>query len=297
MIELPYSKPEDFLEFWEETLAEALSFPLQVSNFKLNSFDSPTHKVDTFSFVGISGESRHGWVAYPEGGRNLPGFLWVPPYGRESKLPDEYGTRPGMVSLSFNLHGETPFHQEKYVIERGYMSQGADTPYTWVYRQIFQDCVIGLRILQAQVQVDADRLGVSGMSQGGGISTWLGAWVPFVKAVCADMPFMCGIGHTVQNYAYRYPLKEIQDFIDSIPVGEARVQNTMSYFDTVFQAEHCQVPTHFSVGLKDPSCRPPNVQMAFDALTGTKHLETLDWGHDWHPSMVTNNRSWFERYL
>jgi cephalosporin-C deacetylase len=162
-----------------------------------------------------------------------------------------------------------------------------------VYRRLFQDCVIALRILQAQVQVDADRIGVSGMSQGGGISLWLGAWVPFVKAVCADMPFMSGIGHTVLNYAYRYPLKEMQDFIDSIPVGEARVLNSMSYFDTSYQAEHCKVPTHMSVGLKDPSCRPPNVQLAYDALTAEKKLVELDWGHDWHSDMISNNRNWF----
>jgi cephalosporin-C deacetylase len=198
-----------------------------------------------------------------------------------------------MVSMSFNLHGESAYHQEKYVIERGYMSDGADSPYSWVFRRIFQDCVIAIRILQAQVQVDANRIGVSGMSQGGGVSVWLGAWMPLVKAVCADMPFMSRIGHTVMNYAYRYPLKEMRDFMDSIPVGEARVMNSMSYFDTSFAAEYCKVPTHISVGLKDPSCRPPNVEAIYDVLPGAKHLETLDWGHDWHPSMIANNRNWF----
>jgi cephalosporin-C deacetylase len=111
MIELPYEKPEDFQQFWIETTQEAMEYPLKVSNFRTIPNPAGTHIVESFSFAGIKGIARHGWIAYPEGARNLPGFLWVPPYGRESKLPDEYGTRTGMVSLSFNFHGEDAFHQ------------------------------------------------------------------------------------------------------------------------------------------------------------------------------------------
>jgi cephalosporin-C deacetylase len=297
MIEIPYEIPLDFEEFWKETLQEALDAPIDISNLKINAFPHNSHLVESFSFRGVDGQAKHGWVAFPEGARSLPGFLWIPPYGRESKLPDEYGTRQGMVSMSFNLHGESAFHQESYTPERGYFAQGADDPYEWIFRRFFQDCVIALRIMQALVQVDSGRIGVSGMSQGGGLSIWLGAWAPMVRAVCADMPFGCAFGYTVQNYAYRYPLKEVKDFIDSIPVGEARVLNTMSYYDTVFQAQRCTVPTHVSLGLKDPASRPPNVEAAYDQLTGIRHLEKLDWGHDWHPSMIENNREWFLNYL
>ena len=217
----------------------------------------------------------------------------MPPYGRESKLPDEYGTRSGMVSMSFNFHGEDAFHQEAYKPDRGYFAEGADDPETWIFRSMYQDAVIALRILQAQVQVNEDQIGVSGMSQGGGISIWLGAWMPLVKSVCADMPFMCGMGDSVLNYAYRYPMKEIADYMTAIPIGQERVLNTISYFDTIFQAEYCQKPTHICAGTKDPSCRIPNVQAAYDALPGKKHLEVIEWGHDWHPSMIMNNKRWF----
>ncbi len=293
MIELPYEKPEDFQEFWTDVTAEAMAYPLKVSTFRIVPDQSPTHVVEVFSFAGIQGRVRHGWLAYPEGARRLPGFLWVPPYGRESKLPDEYGTRTGMVSMSFNFHGEDAFHQEAYKPDRGYFAEGAEDPSTWIFKTMYQDAVIALRILHAQVQVNEEQIGVAGMSQGGGISIWLGAWLPLVKSVCADMPFMCGMGDSVLKYAYRFPLKELSDYMHEIPIGEQRVLNTLSYFDTIFQAEHCAKPTQITVGLKDPSCRPPNVQMAYDALPGKKHLETLDWGHDWHPNMVINTKRWF----
>lgn len=297
MIELPYEKPEDFQDFWQATLGAALLAPIEIDDLVFDAYEHPTHTVETFSFRGIDGGRRYAWFAYPKESRMVPGFLWVPPYGRESKLPDQYGTREGMASLSFNLHGESAFHQEAYTPARGYFAEGADEPQHWIFRRFFQDCVIALRIIQSQIQVDPDRIGVSGMSQGGGLSVWLGAWVPFVKAVCSDMPFGCAFGNTIQNYAYRYPLKEVKDFMETIPVGEARVLNTMSYYDTVFHAERCLVPTHVSLGLKDPASRPANVEMMYSRLTGVRHLEKLDWGHDWHPSMVANNRDWFLRYL
>ena len=297
MIQLPYGKPEDFESFWLEATEEAMAFPLKVSNFRVLSNQASTHEIETFSFAGISGQARHGWLAYPGGARNLPGFLWVPPYGRESKLPDEYGTRTGMVSMSFNFHGEDAFHQEPYKPERGYFADGAEDRHSWIFRSMFQDAVIAIRILQLQVQVNEDQIGVAGMSQGGGMSVWLGAWMPLVKSVVADMPFMCAMGDSVLNYAYRYPLKELADFMDEIPIGEQRVMNTISYYDTVFQAEYCQVPTHVTVGTKDPSTRVANVQMMVDALPGKKHLETMEWGHDWHPAMVMNTKRWFFQTL
>lgn len=297
MIEFPYDIPEDFEEFWRRTVNEALAKPLKVSSFRIVETDNQTHVVEVFSFAGIDDQVRHGWIAYPPGARDLPAFLWVPPYGRESKLPDQYGTRTGMVSLSINFHGEDAFHQEAYLPERGYFAEGAEEPENWIFRRMFQDCIIALRILGASVQADPERLGVAGLSQGGGMSIWLGAWAPMVKAVCADLPFMCAMGHTALNAAYRYPTKELADFMDEVPLGRERLLNTLSYFDTVFQAEYCKVPTHVSVGLKDPSCRPANVQLAMDSLPGKKHLEVLDWGHDWHESMVMNNKRWFFQNL
>lgn len=290
---LPYEKPEDFADFWHETTYEAITHPLNITNWQFGAKRTETHVVDTFSFQGIDGSLKHGWLAYPEGARSLKSFLWLAPYGRESKLPDQYGTREGMVSLSFNFHGEPAFHQEVYRQERGYFADGAEEPETWIFRRMFQDAIIASRILQAQVQADAEAIGVAGMSQGGGMSIWQGAWNPLIKAVCSDMPFLSTIGHTITNHVHRYPLKELRDFMDTIPVGEARVLHTLSYFDTAFQAEHCTVPTHVSLGLKDPACRPDTVRAAYNALTGKRHLVEYEIGHDWHPGMIENNHAWF----
>lgn len=288
---VPYP-PEDFDEFWRRTCSEVESLPISVHRSWRNDFDLPGFIVETLTFESVGGRLIQGWIACPPGGRNLPGFLWVPPYGRESLLPNQYGTREGFASLSFNFFGEPAFHQEKYRIERGYFTEGAADPETWVFRRMFQDAFMAARVLAAQHEVDENRVGAMGMSQGAGISIWLGAWCDLIKAVCADMPFLCAIRHTLLKTVHRYPLKELTDFMASIPLGEERVLNTVAYYDTMNQATRCQVPTHVTAGLKDPASRPDNVRACYQALAGKKALTELDWGHDWHPSMVETNRNW-----
>jgi cephalosporin-C deacetylase len=135
------------------------------------------------------------------------------------------------------------------------------------------------------------------MSQGGGMGIWHGAWNPIVRCVVADMPFMGAIGRQLQTRVHRYPLKELQDAMAEIPIGEARVPHTVSYFDTEYHAAHCTVPTQVTVGLKDPACRPDTVRAIFDALPGVKRYKVLDWGHDWHPDMIPNTEEWLRENL
>ena len=294
---MPPEPPEDLVEFWTEATETALHAPLDYRR-DLNAVVGETgHLVETLRFRGVDGTNRFGWIAYPEGARRLPSFLWVPPYGRESKLPDAYGTREGMVSLSFNFFGHEAMHQEKYLRERGYFSEGASSPETWVFRRMYQDAVIALRVMQAQFEVDELRIGTMGMSQGGGISIWLGAWCSIVRAVCADMPFLGNIVAALGSNVCRYPMKELTDYAATLPVGLAQVGNTVSYFDTVSQAQHCRVPTLVSLGERDPASRPETVRDIYEALSGAKELVAYPGGHDWHIEMVENNREWLQRIL
>lgn len=289
--------PEDFDDFWREVADEVRSAPLDFHRSLEASARLPEHVVEEFDFRGIEGGRLHGWFAYPEGVRRAPAFLWIPPYGRESLLPNRYGTRSGFASLSFNFFGHGAFHQEAYVPSRGYFAEGAEAPETFVLKRMAQDAMIAARVLQAQIEVDEERIGSMGLSQGGGMSIWLGAWLPLVKAVVADMPFLGAMGAALTRNAYRYPMKELVDFGESVPLGAERVLNTLSYFDTMNQATRCHVPTRVTLGEKDPAARPENVEAIYRALAGEKELQRLDVGHDWHPSMIEGGRHWLDRHL
>lgn len=295
----PIEVPEDFDEFWRAVLAEANSVPLYFKRAKAVGHHSANGlSLDLIEFHGANGRLLEGWMAYPEQVRRLPGFVWVPPYGRESLLPNQYGTREGIPSLSLNLHGLPAFHQEKYTPSRGYFGEGALDPQTWIFRTLIQNVLLAIRVFQAQPEVDEDRIGIMGMSQGAGLSLWASTISPIIKAVVADMPFLGGMSVTLGRSAYRYPLKELADLMESVPLGRERVLHTLSYYDTLHQATRVSKPTQVSLGEKDPACRPDMVRAIYGAIpSADKKLIEYPGGHDWDPLMVPNNLSWLLQHL
>lgn len=293
----PYLPP-DFEEFWGETVGEALEAGLDWTVSEQDEFRPAGHEVRVLRFRGIDGEARYGWIATPLGvSAAAPGFLWLPPYSRWSMLPDEYGTRAGMASASLNFFGEGAFHRETYTPARGYFGEGAECARTWVFRRMFQDAVLLGRVLREFPEVDAGRLAACGMSQGGGMAVWMGAWAPFVRAVVADEPFLGGMRWTLRPRVFRYPIKELTDWAFASEENERAMRETLSYFDTVNQACFCQVPTRLTLGMRDPSVKPEQVRAVFEALPGEKELEELDWGHDWHPRMIEGGDAWLRGRL
>lgn len=311
MVPAPYP-PDDFDAFWGEAYLEADGAPL---DFDLTDIVAPDdisadphggqthpgvisrdHGIRRLAFRGMAGGRLEGWVAFPESDP-APAFLWIAPYGRESLLPNQYGTRPGYVSLSFNFFGHGRFHQEKYVPANGYLTEGVDDPRTWIFRTMFQDCVLATRVLASLPEVDETRLASMGMSQGGGLAIWQGAWNPRIRAVCADMPFLAAMHETLIQSVYRYPLKELLDFMGESAEARARVMRTLSYFDTLNQATRCDKPTQVSFGRKDPAVKPLQVQAVYAALPGEKRLIEYAGGHDWDPGMVANDRDWLFQHL
>lgn len=292
----PFEVPEDFAAFWQQAAEEARLVPLDFKRSRHSDFPLPGFTVERIGFRSVGGSVVSGWFAMPENVKRALGFVWVPPYGRESLLPNQYGTRAGFASLSFNLHGEDAFHQEKYHPGRGYMASGLEHPHSSVFRRMLQHVLVGIRVLQAQLEVDEDNIFTMGMSQGAGLSIWAGAWSPIVRAVAADMPFFGNIRSQLTGNVYRYPLKELRDFMDTHPLGTEVANHTLGYLDTATHASFCNKPTLVSFGTKDPSVKEEHARAIFEALPGQKELIRYEWGHDWHPEMVENNAQWLAKH-
>ena len=295
-LQRPYL-PDGFHKFWEDTVREADLADLDFSRSSQSEVSREGFEIELVDFKGVSGDVLHGWFAFPTDAMLTPAFVWLAPYGRRSMPPDEYGTRPGFCSLSFNHFGESAFHHEEYEPDRGYFAEGIGSSETWVFRRMFQDSVIAARVLAEMEETNAQRIGAMGMSQGGGIAVWMGAFCRQVKAVCADLPFGAARPMVFSREIRRYPLKEVSDYMAESDESRDRAMRTMAFFDTVNLASLCEVPTVVTVGLKDPFVKSSEVLSVFEALAGEKRLDEIDGGHDWHPSMVDRNREWLAEHL
>ena len=165
-LQRPYL-PDGFHNFWEDTVREADLADLDFSRSSQSEVSREGFQIDLIDFKGVNGDVLHGWFAFPTDAMMSPSFVWLAPYGRSTMPPNEYGTRPGFCSMSFNYFGESAFHEEEYTVERGYFAEGIGSPETWVFRRMFQDSVIAARVLSELEETNSQRIGAMGMSLGG----------------------------------------------------------------------------------------------------------------------------------
>ncbi|WP_375450170.1 acetylxylan esterase [uncultured Devosia sp.] len=275
--------PADFDDFWTQTLAETATIPLDA---RFEPIDVGLQLVDVFdaSFAGFGGHPIKGWYIRPRGaaaglsalvkfigyngGRGFAHehLLW-PATGRAVFVMDTRGQGSG------GSHGETPDPVGSDPAHAGYMTRGIADPKSYFYRRVFTDAVRAVAALRTRPEVDADRVGAVGGSQGGGITLAVAGLVPDLRAAMPDVPFLCDFRRGAA-IAVRGPYGEIVNYL-SVHRDKADIAfRTLSYFDGVNFSRRAKAPALFSVGLMDAVCPASTVHGAYNVYAGPKAIET-----------------------
>ncbi|MBX5448045.1 MAG: acetylxylan esterase, partial [Acidothermus cellulolyticus] len=153
----------------------------------------------------------------------------------------------------------------------GFMTRGILDPYTYYYRRVYVDAVQAVRTLRAHPLVDAARVAVTGVSQGGGLSLAAAALVPDVAAVMPDVPFLCHFRRACE-ISPADPYGEIVRYLKAHRDQVEQVFATLAYFDGAVLATRATAPALFSVAVMDQICPPSTVFAAFHAYRGPKEI-------------------------
>ncbi len=304
-------RPADFAAFWAGVKAELAEVPADWERLAGAGGETATHTVDWLRFSSLSDTVVYGWLAVPKltvpGGNR--GYLWLPGYSLGNPPPGPESLYPDTVTLGLNLHGhlpDTPYTHPS-LSNADYITQGIESPYTCIYRSIIGHCLRALDVLGAQPEVNAERLVVGGMSQGGGLALVTAALAPAATLCLADMPWLCALELALSlldrsKYkkmgAGRYPDARglIADYADAHPAVAEQVYRTYSYFDPLSHAPNVRCPVQMSAGGRDPSCKPPTVYAVFNELKGEKEMLYLPTtGHDIVPAMHEAHWNWVQR--
>ena len=73
----------------------------------------------------------------------------------------------------------------------GFLTRGIGSRETYHYRRVFADAERAVEAARSLELVDSARVGVVGISQGGGIALAVSGLVPDLAAVVARVPFLC----------------------------------------------------------------------------------------------------------
>jgi len=165
----------------------------------------------------------------------------------------------------------------------------------YVYRAIYQDCLLALRFLRGLPAVNPDRIGVLGTSQGGALTVGTAA-LGGIQAAAADLP---GLTHFARLIAepVEGPHNEIKDLLRERPELQPAVLATLAYYDTTSFATRLHAPTLVSLGQVDTLCPPDCVRVMFERIPACKALlEVPGLGHTrstlWRRMAIDWMRQW-----
>ncbi|GEM45786.1 acetylxylan esterase [Deinococcus cellulosilyticus] len=279
----------DFDAFWQTTLAEARSFPL---NATFTPYPTPFETLEFFdvTYRGYGGHPIKGWFVLPKNrsAEKLPCVVEYIGYGGGRGIPAHWMhyASAGYAHLIMDTRGQgsswrtgdTPDPEGTSPHIPGFMTQGIDRPETYYYRRVYTDAVRAVEAARSHPQVDPERIAVLGGSQGGGITIAVAGLDPTVNAVLPDVPFLCHFERAV-TMVDSYPYQEITNYLKIHRRKIDTVFHTLSYFDGMNLAARAKAPSLFSVALMDSICPPSTVYAAFNHYAGEKTIQVWPFNH------------------
>ncbi|MGO8671517.1 MAG: acetylxylan esterase [Capsulimonadaceae bacterium] len=332
MIRSEVKRPEDFDSYWEEIRAEVMGVPLRFDRYTDEALFAPKYRVNVLRFQSIEGITVYGWLAVPSSvasGARVNGYLWLPGYSRGNPPPGPESLYPDTVTFGLNVHGNPPTTPYIHPSQNGddYITDGIADPKTYVFRRIAAHCLMALRVLAAQPEVDPDRIVVGGMSQGGGLALIAAAQSTIPRLCFADMPWMSDLDQAltlVDLDRYRALWKYGADgegapvvqgsltrrgrlpdsrllvafYAEDHPLITDQVYRTFRYFDTLSHGALVRCPVQMSAGRRDPSCKPATIYAVYNEIPGDKEMLYLPTaGHEIVPEMHDAHLIWLRSKL
>lgn len=289
-------EPKDFDDFWSKTLEESHNYPLDPVFEKV---DFGLELVDTYdvTFSGYKGQRIKGWLILPKERRNkIPGIVGYIGYGGGRSFPIDFllWANLNIAHLVMDTRGQgsswscgdTPDYDDSPFDPQysGFMTRGILDPKKYYYRRVFTDAVRAVETLIAFPDIDKDRIGITGGSQGGGITLAVAGLSSYlnidIKIAMPDVPFLCHFRRALE-ITNEYPYQEIDQYLKIHRDKVDQVFKTLSYFDGVNFAVRAKAKALFSVGLMDMICPPSTVFAVYNYYKGEKEIKIYPFnGHE-----------------
>lgn len=171
---------------------------------------------------------------------------------------------------------------------RGHIVRGLDgPPQDMLFRHIFCDTAHLARIVMSMPEVDENRVGAMGGSQGGALTLACAALEPRVKLAAADYPFLCDYRRVWEMDLAKGAYDELADYFrkwDPRHEREAAIFTQLGYIDVQHLAPRIRGEVSMAVGLMDEICPPSTQFAAYNKMTCKKSLSIYpDFGHEGLP--------------
>ncbi len=299
------TRPKDFWAFWDKSRRLLRDKPLHSVAIPAD-YPSDAIVLNYVEMEGFQGATVSGWFARPKNAGKVPGLVVYHGYN----FNFEGGVHNivnwalhGYAALGMLVRGQSTAEAaaSPHGHSTGWMTQGILVPEQYYYRGVYMDAIRAIEWLAGQEDVDRNAIGVTGVSQGGGLSLVAAALseVP-LAAVVAEYPYLCHFRRAV-DVAPEGPYGEINEFLrrNGRPEIENQLFTTLSYFDAMNFTPDIHCPVEVAVGLVDTITPPSTIFAAYNHIPeGDKAIFVYRYfGHEPMPLFQTEKLSFLRSRL
>lgn len=288
-------RPADFDSFWDSSLAEMHSIDPKVE-LTTSAFQVPNVECFHLFFTGVDNARVHAKLMRPANATSPhPAVLLFHGYtGDSGDWFDKLGfVAAGFTVAAMDCRGQAGLSEDRGSVRgntlHGHIIRGLDdalrgSPEKLLFRQVFLDTAQLARIVMEMPDVDPNRVGVMGGSQGGALTVACAALEPRIKRAAPLYPFLSDYIRVWEMDQAKNAYLELQEYFrhsDPMHKHEAAIFEKLGYIDIQFLAPRVQAEVLWGMGLMDTIC-PPSTQFAvYNKLTSPKEMVIYpDFGHE-----------------
>ena len=284
-------RPADFDEYWTRALAELRAADANVE-LRPASFQADFARCDDLFFTGVKGARVHAKLLRPtlvDG--PVPAVCCF--HGYTGRSPDwsdllSYPAR-GYVACALDCRGQGGESEDVGGVSgnthNGHIIRGLEQHEdALLFRSIFLDCAQLAGLVMAMPEVDANRVGTNGGSQGGALSLVCAALEPRVKRCATTYPFLSDYRRVWEMDLAKDAYAELRTFFRLFDPTHARVDEwfrRLGYIDVQNLAPRVRADVLMATGLMDSICPPSTQFAAFNKLPASREMVIYpDFGHE-----------------
>ena len=288
-------KPDDFDAYWAVALDELAATDPQVE-LQRAEFQAPFADCFDLYFSGVGGARIHAMYLRPSK-RDEPHPAVLRFHGYSSSSGDWYDklgyVASGWAVAAMDCRGQGGSSEDVSRVRgstfHGHIIRGLqDEPEKLLFRQIYLDTVQLARVLMSFEEIDPERIGVTGASQGGGLTLACAALEPRIKLAAPIYPFLCDFRRVWEMDLAKEAYEELTTYLrlfDPLHLKEDETFMRLGYIDVQHLVDRIKARVLFTVALMDTVCPPSTQFAAYNRIKSPKEMVIYpDYGHDTLPT-------------
>jgi cephalosporin-C deacetylase len=290
-------RPDDFDDYWARALAEMKAVDPALEMMPAD-FQVPGAECFELYFTGVGGARIHAKYARPAGAAiPHPAVLMFHGYsGSSGDWHDKLSwVGMGFAIAAIDCRGQAGQSEDVGGVQgntlRGHIIRGlAEEPDKLMFRSHYLDTAQLAGLVMGLPEVDSQRVGAFGGSQGGGLTLACAALEPRIAKAAPLNPFLCDFQRVWEMDLGMSTRAELEGYFRMFDPRHERAAETftrLGYIDCQHLAPRIKAEVLLGTGLMDTAC-PPSTQFAvYNKLTAPKNYVLYpDFAHEYLPGFL-----------